>query len=448
MRSLKILKLIFFIINFNFILNDYKIITKEDFFNEMDSIKKTPEEYKKIIDSFKTIFQSYVFLDIAKSPPKIEEIENYHSPYDLIKEFDEINTDETDFYTFYGNIISATCGKTKDGHIAVDFINKEISLYNAFFVFPIIPFVHKNSDGEIKMYAQMSLEEENYEYFKNGNDLLNILKKNINEPIKNLNGQDPFDFITDFFDEYQNLRSKHATYTSIFNSFPVFYFYLYPISKDNLNNFTIEFENGDKVSTDLLIMKKVSNNLKLNNLKKINIFNSSYDTKFENYLKNKFKNYKNKRTNVKINFINELIKFENKYKITNNFFSKKIKKFRNRKNINWNVILEDDSVKCYVDNNKKMNVLVTNIFMSDDEDYLVQFILAYRKCFNLFTKNEYPLTIILDQNGGGDPYLATTLAQLTQKTISFIDTLTLKFSENLKYMLNYSESILFRNRYM
>ena len=89
-----------------------------------------------------------------------------------------------------------------------------------------------------------------------------------------------------------------------------------------------------------------------------------------------------------------------------------------------------------------MNVLVTNIFMSDDEDYLVQFILAYRKCFNLFTKNEYPLTIILDENRGGDPFLATTLAQLTQKTISFIDTLTLKFSENLKYMLNYSESYL------
>ena len=442
MWSLKILKLIFLIINFNFILNDYEIIEIEDFFNEMDSIKKTPEEYKKIINSFKTIFQSYVFLDIAKSPPKIEEIENYHTPYDLINEFDKINTDETDFYTFYGNITSATCGKTKDGHIAINFINKEISLYNAFFVFPIIPVVDKGSDGEIKMYAQMSLEEENYEYFKNGNYLLNILKKNINEPIKNLNGQDPFDFITDFFDEYQNLRSKHATYTSIFNSFPVFYFYLYPISKDNLNNFTIEFENGDKVSTDLLIMKKVSNNLKLNNLKKINIFNSSYDTKFENYLMNKFKNYKNKRTNVKINFINDLIKFENKYKITNNFFSKKIKKFRNRNLINWNVILEDDSVKCYVDNNKKMNVLVTNTFMSDDEDYLIQFILTYRKCFNLFTKNEYPLTIILDQNGGGDPYLATTLAQLTQKTISFIDTLTLKFSENLKYTLNYSESYL------
>ena len=442
MWSLKILKLIFLIINFNFILNDYEIIEKEDFFNEMDSIKKTPEEYKKIINSFKTIFQSYVFLDIAKSPPKIEEIENYHTPYDLINEFDKINTDETDFYTFYGNITSATCGKTKDGHIAINFINKEISLYNAFFVFPIIPVVDKGSDGEIKMYAQMSLEEENYEYFKNGNYLLNILKKNINEPIKNLNGQDPFDFITDFFDEYQNLRSKHATYTSIFNSFPVFYFYLYPISKDNLNNFTIEFENGDKVSTDLLIMKKVSNNLKLNNLKKINIFNSSYDTKFENYLMNKFKNYKNKRTNVKINFINDLIKFENKYKITNNFFSKKIKKFRNRNLINWNVILEDDSVKCYVDNNKKMNVLVTNTFMSDDEDYLIQFILTYRKCFNLFTKNEYPLTIILDQNGGGDSYLATTLAQLTQKTISFIDTLTLKFSENLKYTLNYSEYYL------
>ena len=269
MWSLKFLKLIFLIINFNFILNDYEIIEIEDFFNEMDSIKKTPEEYKKIINSFKTIFQSYVFLDIAKSPPKIEEIENYHTPYDLINEFDKINTDETDFYTFYGNITSATCGKTKDGHIAIDFINKEISLYNAFFVFPIIPVVDKGSDGEIKMYAQMSLEEENYEYFKNGNYLLNILKKNINEPIKNLNGQDPFDFITDFFDEYQNLRSKHATYTSIFNSFPVFYFYLYPISKDNLNNFTIEFENGDKVSTDLLIMKKVSNNLKLNNLKKI-----------------------------------------------------------------------------------------------------------------------------------------------------------------------------------
>ena len=429
------MKLILLILNLKFILN-YSIIKKDDFFNEMNSINKTTEEYNEIITSLKTIFQSYVFLDIAKSPPKIEGLENYHTPYDLIVELDKINTNEIDFYTFYEKIISATSSKTKDGHIKVNFLNKEISLYNAFFIFPIIPFV-KKSEGEIKMYAELSLEEELYDNFKNGNDLLAILKNNLNEPIKYLNNKDPFDFITDFFIEYYNLRSKHAIYTYNLNHFPVFYLYLTPITKDQLNNFTIEYENGVKISTDLLLMKNETDNLKLNSFKKINIFNSSYDIKFENYLMNKLKN-NDKRTEQNINFINELIKFENKYNITNNFFSKKIKKFRNRNLINWNVLLYNDSVKCFVDDNKKMNVLVTNVFRDTDPDYVNQFILSYRKCFKLFTKNEYPLTIILDENRGGHPFLATTLAQLTQKTISFIDTVALKF-QNLEQMIHYSE---------
>jgi hypothetical protein len=78
------------------------------------------------------------------------------------------------------------------------------------------------------------------------------------------------------------LRSKHAIYTYNLNHFPVFYLYLTPITKDQLNNFIIEYENGVKISTDLLLMKNETDNLKLNSFKKINIFNSSYDIKFEN----------------------------------------------------------------------------------------------------------------------------------------------------------------------
>jgi len=437
MYNLKIIKLTFFLIHINFILNQYYVINKDDFFKELDDIKKTPQEYNEIINSIKTIFQNYVFLDIAKSPPKIEEIENYHTPYDLFAELNKINTNETDFYNFYQQIISATMSKTKDGHIAISYNNNKKQLYNAFFVFPIIPFVSKNNEGDIKMYGEISLEDEYYEYFKNGNDLLTILKNNRNTPIKKINGKNPFNFIADFFIDYYNLRSRHAIYTTIFNNFPIFYLCYFPIKREYLDNFTIEYENDVIISTDLIIIRKVPKNLTLNNYKKINIFNSSYDSKFENYLMNKLKNHK-KRSNLNINFINEVIKFQNKYNITNNFFSKKIKKFKNRNLINWNVSLYDDSVKCFVDDNKKMNVLVTNIFYDNDNNYFDQFILTYRKCFNLFTKNEYPLTIILDENGGGDPYLATTLAQLTQKTISFIDTITVKVTDILEHHINES----------
>ena len=80
--------------------------------------------------------------------------------------------------------------------------------------------------------------------------------------------------------------------------------------------------------------------------------------------------------------------------------------------IEWNIsfIEDEEYLKCRVDNDKKVNVLVQNSF---SQTYLKS--IAYGiKCAKLFYTNDYPLIIIESNNGGGTVQFGMILQQLLQ----------------------------------
>jgi hypothetical protein len=72
-----------------------------------------------IIKNLKDIFEIYVFSDIAKSPPEIDGISDYHhEKIDFQQRFSSVSTKNRKFYEFYQEIelILAT---VRDGHLNI-----------------------------------------------------------------------------------------------------------------------------------------------------------------------------------------------------------------------------------------------------------------------------------------------------------------------------------------
>ena len=79
-------------------VNYYEI---SELFDKLEKVKITEKDSKELISNLTQILERYVFLDILKNPPQPDGKANYHDPVDLIKELNEINTDERPLYDFY-----------------------------------------------------------------------------------------------------------------------------------------------------------------------------------------------------------------------------------------------------------------------------------------------------------------------------------------------------------
>ena len=100
------------------------------------------------------------------------------------------------------------------------------------------------------MYGNIVIKEEYYSIFKNGKEVLQTIKDNLNTPIESINEKDPFTFIQEF--SGIKLRNPHSTYIyhqMIYtkNSFAL------PIREEELTNFTLVYTNKDTFTTDYLI---------------------------------------------------------------------------------------------------------------------------------------------------------------------------------------------------
>ena len=93
------------------------------------------------------------------------------------------------------------------------------------------------------------------------NKLFKLVQDNLNTSIESINGKNPFTFIQEFAGI--NLRSKHSTY--------VFKQLVYtknnlniPVSMEDLTNFTVVYSNGDRFTTDYIIVdiNQTSDNFK------------------------------------------------------------------------------------------------------------------------------------------------------------------------------------------
>ena len=323
----------------------------------------------------------------------------------------------------------------------------QISLFYYFYICPIILIPeYDKENNRAKMYGDLTLPEEYYKYYKNGDDVLNKIKKNKNVEIISIKGKDPFTFISEFAGI--KLKNKHSTYvynqlTYLINSFFI------PATLEDLTEFNVVYSNKDSFTTEYIVLdiSQPNNEIKfykddecninfekylfnyyqeLTSFDSEDIFYSSFPFLSFNEIIKEYEQENNIKNKNVIFASNELIKFD-EIIWDYNFTSTR----RNRKNV---VFL------CRVDKTNEINVIKINNFggRRDSETSLD----AVEKCVNLFDENEYKIVIILPRNLGGNPIVGYNIIELLSPYILTRNTLRIKKEENIdKFIeiLNYLE---------
>ena len=339
---------------------------------------------ENIIKNLKDIFEIYVFSDIAKSPPEIEGIDNYHhEKIDFQKRLSAVSTKNRKFYEFYQEIelIMAT---VRDGHLNI--IAKETPLLTQISqYFVTLPFYYKIINSKIYM-------DVNTYYYSYNENVRKIIANNYLNPIKKINRKNPFDYIQNW-SKFRNSKNIHSQFTMRFTQISGFYLIYHPLNYSDFSLNEYVFENGDILRIPYLIIKPMKENFELDNY-------------FLNILK---------KTPPSI----EIPPLD---KINENFLSfknnKKILKEETSTTINWDLELshieERNEFKCKIDEINKVNVIYQNTFSFK---FNLEAIGKMLKCVKAFLNNKYPIIIIESKNGGGYVNILAVLLQIIQPRV-------------------------------
>ena len=361
--ELKIIYIFLFIIFFNIILSkdiEFDILTFDEAVDYINYISYTQEDYDNIIDTIKHLFiEYYVYLDISKNPP---------SPYqsiDIIKELSSINTRNITFYDFYLQLFSIF-PQLQDEHLQLFF--KRIRELE--YIGPVFYYIKTINN---KNYLYLKLIKIANEFYNE--DLLNEINKNIDIPIKNINGKEPFDYITTF-GRFQKVKSEHAQFINNLKDDVILgHFNLYPFIKEDLTNITITFENNKSINFDYKIVK----------LKEMS-------RELSEFYKKKMKEYKysiKKPTFIEISKI----------------FNEEKNNIRNLKESIWDYEYEK-KLKVKIDNENKVNVIYQKSFffyeiIEETEEIDENAIEFHKLITRKINNNNYPIILIEDYNAGG-----------------------------------------------
>ena len=359
---------------------NYNIYTLEELFSFLYNQTETEENLKFILDCLSsTLNEVYVFNEISKNPPQPDFDENYHKKVNIQERLKNIKTKDTNLYLFYQDIQKIIC-ELGDFHLNFFW---DIILKKIIFLEPVKLMI-KEYENTSKIYAEIYPNKELFESFDNHETLSKIINDNINVSIKEINGQDPFDFIINFGKEYNRFKSPQAIFRFKSYSFNPGNFFDYPLNIEDLNNFTLVYENGKNFSTNYIIYSEknlseatfYNKKLSIDKMKKINA--NIYNIKAGSdsyYFHNDY-------------FYNKMINYYN----DNNF-----KNSTNIKAIEWDYVY-DYLLFCRVDNVKKINMYASLAFdININNDYIN----AVKKCTELFDKNNYPIVLIMILNLGG-----------------------------------------------
>ena len=375
---------------FDLILNIY-IYRPKDLLDDFNKELTPKSELDFITDKLSQVFKDhYAFYETSKTAPSYNK---YQNKIDIKEEFQKIKNknEKRSFYSFYQDI-SRLFGKLNDGHTHITFFNisNSIKFFNksnpSQILSPIDLYINV-TDGVPKMFGRPLKNQTLYRYFLNNETVLKVIKDSLKFQIKRINNKDPFDYIEDFGSEYFSLRNPHGTFTLSLNLFNRASLSLFPLTVENLTNFTVVYENGNKFSTDFIIIYK--ENLK-SNISAIRAgfgFNNIYNE--INYI------YAPEFQELPYELINiteygiEISKRHLNFAIQDNKETKKKSK------IKWKYNFEN-IFKCGIYN--ETNIYFINSFMTEEND---KFLIKIAKCAEFFDKNEYPIFLITSMNGGG-----------------------------------------------
>lgn len=381
------------------LLNSQNIYTKEDVFNYFNSIdipEETLDSVKNVIaDTFEKL---YAFNEILKNPPQPEFDNNYFEKLDFQEKIKSINTKNTNFYTFYQELmkILAIIG---DLHISIDFDSN----FDKIGFIPPITFILKKVDEKPKIFSTLNmLISQFFNIIPNFDKIQEIITKNSNVSIKYINGEDPFDFISNFGNDYSKLKGPHGNFRWKYYiiSNVGYDFMKFPFSMDELADLSIEFENGEKLSIEYIYMSPLNlTSLETKDITKKNIKN--FITKFKD------------KKNLDKGFIqNELFKYNKK------FFEKFKININQNNDLSPDVIFENFFF-CKVDNKNQLNTFVISSFYPKDSKEKDKFEKEMFKCIDLFDNNNYPIAVLMFLNAGGWLDLSKSLLELISSKYTF-----------------------------
>ena len=132
-------------------------------------------------------------------------------------------------------------------------------------------------NNEPRIFGTIYHHEYYYHFFRDYEKIYEIIRNNLNIPISTINGKNPFDYITDFGKDYLNLKSRQATFIYKFNNNNKYNLYEFPLSIEDLKNFSVVYDNNESFNTDYII-------LSTNNLDNLN-FNLFLNNENNNYKK-------------------------------------------------------------------------------------------------------------------------------------------------------------------
>ena len=375
---------------FEIILDDMQL--KNDIFLTYNPISYFKYLYKEIdeqkseyiignISSYLKKF--YIYKDIAKKPPKIENLENYHhKPIDMLDSLNKIsikNKTHLGLFQDINNILRAV----RDEHLDIILTNIEdkINLPSTSFCIPFDFYIEtdENDNPKLKMKANFDC----LEHYINKNKILNFLEEHENIYIKLINNTEPFEYIQNF-GKIQNYKNRHAQFTYNLKIITTSRIDLTPLDLSDLININYEYENGDIINLDYCFISPLS-------------FNDIDQKEFEEY------HLSLTRKQPNINIFQSKKLFQQKKGI----YNEKIKDL-----INWDIETKDKILKCRVDNVNKYNVFLQSGFLFSSLDDVINVMV---KCSELFYSNDYKIIGIENRNGGGFPLLYGLWHQLIQQ---------------------------------
>ena len=339
----------------------FQFFTFDNAVNYINDVPFNKNDYDNMISNLISLLNNhYIYLDIAKNPPPP------FKPVDVIKELKSINTKSIKYYEFYQKVFTILL-KLQDGHIQI-FFKKILELQ---YIGPII-FYTKTIKSKNYLYCnEINMGERFFD-----KALLNKIRENKKFAIKSINGKDPFDYVQTF-GRYQKFKSEHAQFTFNINQYIVTgRFHSYPFIKKDLTNIKIEFSNGIIIKFDYKIFKP-----------------KIISRKLEEFYKEEMKKYS------PIDIIKPtIIEIEQKFIEQNN-------KTRNLQQSFWELNFQG-KLKLKVDHKNKVNVIYQNsfAFFKYEKNKIIpdkNFNQYFLQISSTISRNNYPLVIIEDFNGGG-----------------------------------------------
>jgi hypothetical protein len=320
---------------------------------------------------------SYVFSDILKNPPKPYD----DSKVDLIDAFNNITINtKRPFYEFYRDI-KQTLGKSRDA--SMEILGKEVPLGNEKINFEnyqiCLPFRFyiDNYNNQPKIFIEEFTDCSKY-YEESVTTFINNHK---NKPLVGINGTNPFDYIYEYASEFYNMKNRNGQFANILNFLHYNNLVNQPLSLEQINHFTIEFENNEKLDTKFHIIKKEKND--------------------------KSKSFKN------IDEANNKI---------------------------WNYTSKEGYLKCRVDDEKQLNVLfIQSLYVEETGTSTI------KACTDLFNQNYYKIVIITSQLWEGDKMNSYIYNQLLFPKIDVRFNMAMKQTELNQELFENDRSLSFLN---